>query len=348
MKMSHRVVWAAVVGWLTVWMGATAVAQDDGRQEVWALYLSSPHCPFCQVVEEDVLEPLEEEYGPALNVETVDTTTQRGQAVLEEVWDHYQVSSQRRGVPTMVVGEEVLVGGGEIPERLPTLIAEGQAHGGVDALSLASLEEWRQWRQEHVADDDRRNGLWDRFRADMPGNAVSLGLLVIFLMLAMAMVPKRAWQQRLAHRSTDLWRVAVAVAGLGISLYLTYGEVTQEDMVCGPIGQCNIVQQSDMAMLFGVIPLALLGVVAYGALLVVYGLRWRRSPLVEGRGAALALAIAGPGFLFSIVLTFWQPFVLGATCAWCLGSAITMSASCVMAVGPGRRQWRQWLTSDGA
>jgi len=32
------------------------------------------------------------------------------------------------------------------------------------------------------------------------------------------------------------------------------------------------------------------------------------------------------GIAFSIYLTFLEPFVIGATCAWCLTSAIVMTA----------------------
>jgi uncharacterized membrane protein len=34
--------------------------------------------------------------------------------------------------------------------------------------------------------------------------------------------------------------------------------------------------------------------------------------------------VAG-GVLFSIYLTFLEPFVIGATCAWCLSSAVIMT-----------------------
>jgi uncharacterized membrane protein len=42
--------------------------------------------------------------------------------------------------------------------------------------------------------------------------------------------------------------------------------------------------------------------------------------------ATLALwAAAFFGTLFSVYLTFLEPFVIGATCAWCLSSAVIMA-----------------------
>lgn len=41
--------------------------------------------------------------------------------------------------------------------------------------------------------------------------------------------------------------------------------------------------------------------------------------------------------LFSIYLTFLEPFVIGATCAWCLTSAILMTALLWLSITPARR-----------
>jgi uncharacterized membrane protein len=42
------------------------------------------------------------------------------------------------------------------------------------------------------------------------------------------------------------------------------------------------------------------------------------------------------GVLFSIYLTFLEPFVIGATCAWCLASAVTMTALMRFSLAPGK------------
>jgi len=43
------------------------------------------------------------------------------------------------------------------------------------------------------------------------------------------------------------------------------------------------------------------------------------------------------GTLFSIYLTFLEPFVIGATCAWCLSSAIIMTLLIWLALPSSRR-----------
>jgi uncharacterized membrane protein len=106
--------------------------------------------------------------------------------------------------------------------------------------------------------------------------------------------------------------------------------------VCGPIGDCNTVQQSAYARLFGVVPIGVLGVFGYLALLAL-------SLIVavdRGRLADLAgrarFGLAAGGTLFSIYLTFLEPFVIGATCAWCLTSAVVMTALLWLMAAPAR------------
>jgi len=84
------------------------------------------------------------------------------------------------------------------------------------------------------------------------------------------------------------------------------------------------VQQSEYATLFGLIPIGVLGVIGYILILA----SWAASRVTTGWTAdvaqALLLGFALFGTLFSIYLTFLEPFVIGATCAWCLTSAMLM------------------------
>ena len=71
--------------------------------------------------------------------------------------------------------------------------------------------------------------------------------------------------------------------------------------------------------------MAVLGLVTYLAIGLAWTLqhhgprRWRRL------GAIATLGLTLGGTLFSIYLTFLEPFVIGATCIWCLTSAIVMT-----------------------
>jgi uncharacterized membrane protein len=50
-----------------------------------------------------------------------------------------------------------------------------------------------------------------------------------------------------------------------------------------------------------------------------------------------SLAMSTFGILFSIYLTFLEPFIIGATCAWCLTSALVMTGLFLLSIDPGKR-----------
>ncbi len=108
-------------------------------------------------------------------------------------------------------------------------------------------------------------------------------------------------------------RVAVAVvalAGLAVASYLTYVHYRPEALVCRSSGGCETVQESDYATLVGV-PVALLGLFAYAAVLVLAAIDTRLCRVLT---AVIALAALG----FSAYLIALQAFVIDAWCTWCL------------------------------
>ncbi len=313
---------------------STAMASQDS---VRAVYFSSPECPFCTIISQEHLDPLQKSLGDELELLTVDTTTEEGARALRQFWVDYDVPSRRRGVPTVVVGEEVLVGAQEIPAQFPKIVEQGLLDGGIDWPAVTGLESLQ---EAPPPAETAEQTLLDRISGDLPGNAIAILLLILLLAVAANSVPRRPWQERLSRATPPWLKVLVAFIGLGVASYLAWGEVTRQDLFCGPVGQCNIVQHSDMAMLFGVLPLAVLGVAAYASLLGIYALRllqrWPWHRLVP----AAALGLTSFGFAFSMLLTFWQPFVIGATCAWCLASAMTMTLCFLFNLGEGRHQWQ--------
>jgi uncharacterized membrane protein len=118
----------------------------------------------------------------------------------------------------------------------------------------------------------------------------------------------------------------LAIVGIFVAGYLTFVEASGAEAVCGPVGDCNTVQQSKYAMLFGILPVGLLGLIGY---LLIFG-AWIIARLdLDHLSDYATVAIFGMtafGTLFSIYLTFLEPFVIGATCAWCLTSAIVTAA----------------------
>ncbi len=165
--------------------------------------------------------------------------------------------------------------------------------------------------------------------ADGFGLAIAL-LVVMILTLVYAVYrfvnglpadspPPPPWQDRLIP--------LLAALGLSVALYLTYIETTPEaSAICGPVGNCNAVQKSPYAMLFGVLPVALLGAAGYVGMLAAWALaHWRQRPRAARWGYPLLFGASFFGTAFSAYLTYLEPFVIRAVCMWCITSAVLVT-----------------------
>jgi uncharacterized membrane protein len=116
-------------------------------------------------------------------------------------------------------------------------------------------------------------------------------------------------------------------------------EINQSEAVCGPVGDCNTVQQSTYAYLFGIIPIGILGIVGYILIGILWIIQRHASEDWENYAALILWVLAAFGTAFSIYLTILEPFVIGATCAWCITSAIVMTLILLASTDPALKAW---------
>lgn len=140
----------------------------------------------------------------------------------------------------------------------------------------------------------------------------------------------------------------LSALGLGVALYLTFIETTDTAAVCGPVGDCNAVQASPFAMLFGFLPVGLLGALGYIGILVAWFLG-RRPDSALGRVAPLLVfGMALFGALFTVYLTYLELFVIKAVCIWCLTSAVIMAIVLALSVAPALEALQSEEDAEGA
>jgi len=89
---------------------------------VHALFFYSQTCPHCHKVVTEDLPPLLEKYPEQLFILGIDTSMAEGYALYEAAIRNFQIPTERMGVPTLIVGETVLVGSLEIPEQFPGIV----------------------------------------------------------------------------------------------------------------------------------------------------------------------------------------------------------------------------------
>ncbi len=356
----------------------TAFATPGSAQEptVQAVLFFSPTCPHCQLVIEGTILPMVEQYGHRLEIIAVSTATPEGQELYRAAVERFEIPPERYGVPTLIVAETVLVGSGEIPEQFPAIVEAGLAQGGIawpDIPGLAELLAAAQQRAtqaeptaaphtptaepplsshtpEQEDNPDPQLALAEATRPTWQSNLMrdplgsGLSIVVLIGMVSSIALVGANLTQTSARSSTVRagWSIPIlSLLGGLIAGYLAFVETTGSVAVCGPVGDCNTVQQSQYAVLFGVLPVGTLGVLGYLALILAWFIGRSEFGSLSDQAWLALFAMTVFGVIFSIYLTFLEPFVIGAICAWCLSSAVIMTAQMWLASSPARAAWKR-------
>ena len=320
------------------------------------LFLKS-NCSHCQTLVSEIIPPLVEKYGNQLRYSTWISRLPRAKHCTRRRSTTFNIKLD--GVPMLVAGQHVLLGS-DIQQKFPGIMEELLAQGGTDWPDIPGLGD------AFAADPSEASPSpastepaihptippalphpvvlapaavsLSNFALDPLGNSLSVILLLgMVISFVWSISCFRRQSQTISGIHLPTWVIpVVCVLGMGVAVYLAYVEVAQVSAVCGPVGDCNTVQQSEYARLFGILPIGVLGMAGYLAI----GVAWLVNRLAEGRLADLAmistLVLTTLGTLFSIYLTFLEPFVIGATCGWCLTSAALMTMLMLITVMPGK------------
>ena len=116
-----------------------AAAQTAEQPIVQAVLFYSPSCPHCHIVIDELLIPMQEQYGDQLQLVGIDTSLLAGDELYDEAIELFEIPQNRLGVPTLIVSDVVLVGSLEIPARFPELVEEGLSAGGIGWPDIPGL-----------------------------------------------------------------------------------------------------------------------------------------------------------------------------------------------------------------
>jgi uncharacterized membrane protein/thiol-disulfide isomerase/thioredoxin len=393
----------------------STAAQTEQTNTVQAVLFYSPTCPHCQIVIDQTMIPLVETHGDQLEILAFDVSQAGGQQFYQAAIVYFDIPDDRLGVPTLVVGDVILVGGAEIPDQFPAIIEEGlsdtgipwpeipglaealagvvpEDNAGTDPTPTAGVDPTPQSNPAGQVEPTNEvapptqpatevpepsataepvivaqattvaappaaaetepfvlvpeSGEVLELESESPeADPVGFALAGLILMAMIAACGFVAWRIIAAGKDhlragalgvfgTRNWAIPIlALAGLGVAAYLAYVEITRVEAICGPVGQCNIVQSSSYAYILGV-PVALLGLVSYVAILVL----WLAQKYLAdrlGTWPTLGLMVVTIfGTLFSIYLTLLELFVIHAVCVWCLSSAVITLLLMLMIVVP--------------
>jgi uncharacterized membrane protein len=341
--------------------------QNPSQSAVHVILFWMDSCGHCHFVLEEVLPPLQDKYGEKLEILLIELQSTEDIDRLYLTAETLGINRENVAVPFLIIGDQVLIGSKQIPTELPGLIDEYLTGGGVGFPELEPLtgilpttiplenacETGTPCSEERTRSTPTSTPgplLQVEGSPGMPydaqgqSNGFNLAIGVIVWMLASLVysgfVFLRGTKEQVNRAEKGWQKFAVpvlAVVGLGIAGYLAYVETQTVEAFCGPIGDCNAVQSSPYARLFGVLPIGILGIVGFGSILATWLVgklsdgQWRENASLVIFGMALIAT------LFSLYLTYLEPFVIRAVCLWCLGSAVIVTLLLLFSVRPVRK-----------
>jgi uncharacterized membrane protein len=322
-----------------------AAAQDEPAARAVLFY--SPTCEHCRELVREGLPPILERYGERLRILPVDSSEEPGMQLFRSTMDRLDVPLEAQGVPSLVIGDRILSGGTDIEEQLPLLVAQHLDRGGVGWPAVPGMAAFVAGGDAVVTSSpgrllgvtERPEDVLDRIAQDGWRNAAALVMLAAMVaavgFVVVRLVRRRHGLAGMAARDTSAGRLPLTAlligAGLAVAGFLSYASAAGSTALCDPVGSCGVVQQSAYARLFGVLPVAYLGLAGY----VLIALAFAVAVLARGgvaRAATVGLVgLTLAGTLFSLYLTAVEPLLIGATCLWCLASAGIMTALLLLA-----------------
>jgi uncharacterized membrane protein len=322
-----------------------AAASQAELPMVHAVLFWSSGCPYCSQVLTTTLPPIQDQYQSQLSILLIEVVTIKDVENLYALGASLGLTKEQVAVPFLLIGQTALVGVDEINTKLSSLIDKYLTSGGIGYPDIPLLNDMLSTGITFTSSDPHLHLVTQSAAAtNSAGMALAWGILIIMamaLILAILMI-LRAFQGRPLGETKGWLDIAIpvlSIIGLGASIYLTYVEVTHTRALCGPVGDCNAVQSSPYAKLFGVVPIGLVGAIGYIAILITWLWRRFRTDSLSRVAGPIMYGMALFGMLFSIYLTYLELFVIHAVCIWCLSSAAIITALMLLNLPP----LTQWL-----
>ena len=349
-----------IVPWFRLFPAhAQTTGQPQGSPVVRAIMFWLNTCGHCEYVINEVLPPLQDQYDDQLEILLVELVTQEDVDRLYETASSMGIAKEDVGVPFMLVGERVLKGSEEIPVELPDLIEMHLASGGIDfprfpslaaylpepegvteqkdQISSSNQEEIQSSASTPIAnleinsaehpDNSRSNG----FTLAM---VVLVGMLAAIIYMIYALLKDSDSEGSQRSPWIDWLIPFVVLVGIGVAGYLTYVETQSVDAICGPVGDCNAVQSSSYARVLGILPVGIMGLLGYAAILTAWIVQRVRDDSWADYAKLAMLGMAFFGTVYSIYLTYVEIWVIEAVCIWCLSSAVLITILMLLSVQP--------------
>lgn len=311
-------------------------AQTAEPPVVHAVMFWMSGCKHCQQTISMTLPPIYEKYGPQFNLQLIQIYSIEEIDALYALGASYGIEKHMIGVPFLVIGDQPLIGYDEVRLKLPGIIETYLAAGGATLSNRAELQPLL----AAAPDSDSPTPVpapmdMPKPVSEMQDDGFMLAIVVLgAMLLALGYAIIRLLIAMFGSQTTPVapaWLMTpliptLALIGFFVAAYLSYIELTLSQAFCGPVGDCNAVQASSYARLFGVLPIGVLGGMGYAAILAAWYVGRKNWGFFSSYAPLALFGMALFGTIFSAYLTYLEPFVIRAVCIWCITSAILITA----------------------
>ena len=111
--------------------GLSPETEPTNENAIQGWYFYANDCPHCLAVLEDFLTPLIQEKGDLVDIRLLEISDPIYYEALLSVEAHFNVDAASRTIPTLVIGDQILIGETEIQTQLTALVEDGIAEGGI-------------------------------------------------------------------------------------------------------------------------------------------------------------------------------------------------------------------------
>ena len=118
--------------------GPSVIMEVDNQ--VRALYFYSLECPHCYAVLEELIKPMQMEYGLQLDVRLLEIGVPAYYELLINVEEQFLVKPEDRNIPTLLIGQELLIGEDDIRAEFPDIVQEAASGDGIDWPNIPGLD----------------------------------------------------------------------------------------------------------------------------------------------------------------------------------------------------------------
>jgi len=120
--------------------GGTALGLEGTGGVVRIVYFYAEDCPHCIAIVNDLLQPLREQHGDSLEIKMIEISAPEQYRLLLQAEALYGVTPEQRGLPTLILNDEVMIGEAQIRERLACLVDSCAVAGGTEWPAISGLQ----------------------------------------------------------------------------------------------------------------------------------------------------------------------------------------------------------------